>query len=69
LSPCELLNLREKYRQAPPRNFDQKEKNDVEGRFGMLITLYHIRKLLTGHGVRPAFEMLDEKLRSGYVQA
>lgn len=40
---------------------------EVEGYFGALITLYHIRKLLSSHGIRPAHEMLEEKMQQGYV--
>lgn len=65
LSPLELLNSREKFRQAPPESLPQEKCGEVEGYFGVLITLYHIRKLLSSHGIRPAFEMLDEKLREG----
>lgn len=67
LSPCELLNLRDKFRQAPPPNLPHIKYNEVEGYFGVLITLYHIRKLLSSHGIRPAYEMLEEKLKQGYV--
>ncbi|KAB1210893.1 Fanconi anemia group M protein [Morella rubra] len=66
LSPCELLNSRDKFRQAPPPNLPQIKYNEVEGYFGVLITLYHIRKLLSSHGIRPSYEMLQEKLQQGY---
>ncbi|KAM3729495.1 hypothetical protein ACB098_12G016800 [Castanea mollissima] len=66
LSPCELLNLRDKFRQAPPPNLPHIKYNEVEGYFGVLITLYHIRKLLSSHGIRPAYEMLEEKLKQGF---
>ncbi|KAL5559339.1 hypothetical protein UlMin_035550, partial [Ulmus minor] len=65
LSPVELLNSREKFRQAPPQDVHQIKYGDVEGYFGLLITLYHIRKLLSSHGIRPAHEMLEEKLKQG----
>ncbi|XP_020253800.1 uncharacterized protein LOC109830850, partial [Asparagus officinalis] len=65
LSPCELFNLRDKFRQAPPSGLDQSKNKVIEGGFAMLITLCHIRKLLTSHGVRPAYEMLADKLQSG----
>ncbi|XP_024930384.2 DEAD-box ATP-dependent RNA helicase FANCM isoform X1 [Ziziphus jujuba] len=65
LSPCELLNSRDKFRQAPPVDLPPVKYGDVEGYFGVLITLYHIRKLLSSHGIRPACEMLEEKLRQG----
>ncbi|XP_021748294.1 DEAD-box ATP-dependent RNA helicase FANCM-like isoform X2 [Chenopodium quinoa] len=66
LSPCDLLNSRDKFRQAPPPELPQVKYSEVEGYFGVLITLYHIRKLLSSHGIRPAHEMLEEKLRQGY---
>ncbi|KAM7279588.1 hypothetical protein ACFE04_006722 [Oxalis oulophora] len=66
LSPCDLLNSRDKFRQAPPQNLPQVNYGEVEGYFGALITLYHIRKLLSSHGIRPAFEMLEEKLKQGH---
>lgn len=65
LSPCLLLNSREKFRQAPP-DLPQIKPGDIEGFFGALLTLYHIRKLISSHGIRPAYEMLEEKLKQGY---
>ncbi|XP_010256473.1 PREDICTED: uncharacterized protein LOC104596846 isoform X2 [Nelumbo nucifera] len=65
LSPCELLNSRDKFRQAPPPALPHTKYGEVEGYFGVLITLYHIRKLLSSHGIRPAYEMLGEKLQQG----
>nr|CAD1842023.1 unnamed protein product [Ananas comosus var. bracteatus] len=65
LSPCELLNSRDKFRQAPPSNLPHTKYGEVEGCFGVLITLYHVRKLLSSHGIRPAYEMLQEKLKQG----
>lgn len=66
LSPCDLLNSRDKFRQAPPPELSHVKYGEVEGYFGVLITLYHIRKLLSSHGIRPAHEMLEEKLQQGY---
>ncbi|XP_018841125.2 DEAD-box ATP-dependent RNA helicase FANCM isoform X2 [Juglans regia] len=66
LSPCELLNFRDKFRQAPPPDLAHIKYNEVEGYFGVLITLYHIRKLLSSHGIRPSYEMLEEKLQQGF---
>ncbi|KAL3503905.1 hypothetical protein ACH5RR_033746 [Cinchona calisaya] len=65
LSPCDLLNSRDKFREAPPENLPQIKYGEVEGYFGALITLYHIRKLLSGHGIKPTFDMLSEKLQQG----
>ncbi|KAK9162160.1 hypothetical protein Syun_003062 [Stephania yunnanensis] len=65
LSPCDLLNSRDKFRQAPPLELPHIRYGEVEGYFGVLITLYHIRKLLSSHGIRPAYEMLEEKLQQG----
>ncbi|CDP18879.1 unnamed protein product [Coffea canephora] len=65
LSPCDLLNSRDKFREAPPENLPHIKYGEVEGYFGVLITLYHIRKLLSSHGIKPAFEMLAEKLQQG----
>lgn len=39
---------------------------EIEGFFGVLVTLYHIRKLLSSHGIKPAFEMLEEKFKQRY---
>ncbi|WOK97359.1 hypothetical protein Cni_G06067 [Canna indica] len=64
-TPCELLNLRDKFRQAPPSSLPHTKYGEVEGSFGVLITLYHIRKLLSSHGIRPAYDMLEEKLKQG----
>ncbi|CAL5333513.1 unnamed protein product [Camellia sinensis] len=65
LSPCDLLNSRDKFRQAPPQDLPSVKCGEVEGYFGALITLYHIRKLLSSHGIRPAYEMLEVKLQQG----
>lgn len=67
LSPCDLLNSRDRFRQAPPENLPQMNYGEIEGYFGVLITLYHVRKLLSGHGIRPSFEMLEDKLKQGYA--
>lgn len=66
MSPCEILNSRDKFRQQPPVGLPHTNYGEIEGLFGALITLYHIKKLLSSHGIRPAFEMLDEKLKQGY---
>ncbi|KAK3229964.1 hypothetical protein Dsin_001845 [Dipteronia sinensis] len=65
LSPIDLLSSREKFRKAPPPDLPHIKFGEVEAYFGALITLYHIRRLLSGHGIRPAFEMLEEKLKQG----
>ncbi|XP_049937109.1 uncharacterized protein LOC116266800 isoform X3 [Nymphaea colorata] len=64
-SPCALLNSRDKFRQSPPANLPQAKYGEVEGYFGVLITLYYIHKLLSSHGTRPAYEMLQEKMQQG----
>ncbi|CAI9754308.1 unnamed protein product [Fraxinus pennsylvanica] len=66
LSPCDLLNSRDKFRQEPPPELPQTKFGEMEGCFGVLITLYHIRKLLSSHGIKPAFEMLEDKMKQGY---
>ncbi|CAA7024326.1 unnamed protein product [Microthlaspi erraticum] len=65
LSPHELLMARDKFRQAPLPGIPHISHGDVEACFSALITLYHIRKLLSSHGIRPAYEMLEEKLQPG----
>ncbi|XP_073052699.1 DEAD-box ATP-dependent RNA helicase FANCM isoform X1 [Primulina eburnea] len=65
LSPFNLLNSRDKFRQEPPVDLPHMKYGEIEGYFGVLITLYHVRKLLTSHGIRPAFEVLEEKLKQG----
>ncbi|XP_027355173.1 DEAD-box ATP-dependent RNA helicase FANCM isoform X2 [Abrus precatorius] len=66
LSPCVLLEIREKFRQGPRQDLSHVNYEDVEGYFGVLITLYYIHKLLSSHGIRPAYEMLERKLKQGY---
>lgn len=66
MSPVDLLNSRDKFRQAPPPNLTHVKCGEVEGCFNVLISLFHIRKLLSGHGIRPAYDMLEEKLKQGY---
>ncbi|KAJ6383682.1 hypothetical protein OIU78_027052 [Salix suchowensis] len=65
LSPPDLLNSRDKFRRAPPLDLPQNRYGEIEACFGGLITLSHIRKLLSSHGIRPAYEMLEEKLKQG----
>ncbi|XP_074571396.1 DEAD-box ATP-dependent RNA helicase FANCM [Curcuma longa] len=65
LSPCVLLNLRDKFRQAPPTSLPPTRYGEVEGYFGVMITLYYILKLLSSHGIKPACDMLEEKLKQG----
>ncbi|XP_051139283.1 DEAD-box ATP-dependent RNA helicase FANCM [Andrographis paniculata] len=64
-SPCDLLNSRDRFRQEPPVGLPHTKYGEIEGCFGVLITLYHVRKLLSSHGIRPAYEMLDEKMKQG----
>ncbi|XP_050233297.1 DEAD-box ATP-dependent RNA helicase FANCM isoform X2 [Mercurialis annua] len=66
-SPPDLLNSREIFRRAPPPELPQKKHDEIEAYFAGLITLYHIRKLLSSHGIRPAYEMLEEKLKKGHL--
>ncbi|EPS72072.1 hypothetical protein M569_02686, partial [Genlisea aurea] len=65
LSPCHLLNSRDKFRQEPPIGLHDANYGEIEGYFGVLITLYHIKKLLSSHGIQPAFDMLNEKMKKG----
>ncbi|GFP81410.1 fanconi anemia group m protein homolog [Phtheirospermum japonicum] len=65
-SPPDFLNSRDKFRREPPQGLPQSKFGEIEGYFGVLITLYHVRKLLSSHGISPAFEMLDEKLKQGH---
>ncbi|XP_017433050.1 DEAD-box ATP-dependent RNA helicase FANCM isoform X3 [Vigna angularis] len=66
LSPCQLLEIRESFRQRLRQDLSHVNYEDVEGYFGVLITLYYIHKLLSSHGIRPAYEMLERKLKQGY---
>lgn len=65
LTPFEFLTARDKFRQSPPAYLAQPQYGEVEAYFGAAITLYHIYKLLFSHGIRPAFEMLQQKLQQG----
>ncbi|KAD4981721.1 hypothetical protein E3N88_18392 [Mikania micrantha] len=64
-SPIDIINSRDKFRQFPPQDLAEFKYGEVEGSLGILITLYHIRKLLCAHGIQPAFEMLEDKLKKG----
>lgn len=66
-SPGELLTCRDKFRTAPPPDIPPFKLGEIEGWYGVLLTGYHILKLLSAHGVRPAHELLEEKLKQGYV--
>ncbi|PWA45681.1 DEAD/DEAH box RNA helicase family protein [Artemisia annua] len=65
LSPLDFLTSREKFRQAPPPAVPLSMHNEMEGIYGILISLLHIRRLLSAHGIRPAFDMLEDKLKQG----
>ncbi|KAI3736079.1 hypothetical protein L6452_15611 [Arctium lappa] len=67
LSPRDFLISREDFRKAPPHNLPDYKRGEIEGIYGALITLSHIRKLLSAHGIGPACEMLEEKLKQGYL--
>ncbi|CAN6454437.1 unnamed protein product [Victoria cruziana] len=49
------------------RDLSTEKYGEAEGYFGVLINLYYIRKLLSSHGTRPAYEMLQEKMQQGYA--
>ncbi|KAJ7515587.1 hypothetical protein O6H91_22G019300 [Diphasiastrum complanatum] len=66
LTPFEFVTARDKFRQAPPPALAHGQYGEVEGLFGIAVTLYHVYKLLFSHGMRPAFEMLHQKLQQGY---
>ncbi|KAJ6878419.1 hypothetical protein NC651_030994 [Populus alba x Populus x berolinensis] len=61
LSPPDLLNSRDKFRRPPPLDLPLNRYGEIEACFGGLITPHHIRKLLSSHGIRLAYEMLEEK--------
>lgn len=63
LSPPDLLNSRDKFRRPPRLDLPQNRYGEIEACFGGLVTRYHIRKLLSSHGIRLAYEMLEEKLK------
>ncbi|XP_078157349.1 DEAD/DEAH box RNA helicase family protein isoform X2 [Carex rostrata] len=62
-SPCEMVTMKQKFKEAPPPDVPQEKHQEIDSAFYTLITLYHLRKLLSGHGIRPAYEMLVEKLK------
>lgn len=66
LSPFDLLNSREVFRQKPLCELPHINPGEVEACFAALISLYHVRKLLSSHGIKPAYDMLQEKLQQGY---
>ncbi|BFI25467.1 fanconi anemia group M protein [Marchantia polymorpha subsp. ruderalis] len=68
LTPFEFIQAREKFRQAPPPAIPQNDYSQVEIYFGLGITLTHIFKLLFTHGMRPAYEMLQQKLQQGVLK-
>ncbi|XP_049344949.1 DEAD-box ATP-dependent RNA helicase FANCM [Solanum verrucosum] len=66
LSPHLILDSRSRFREAPPQNLPQVKFQEIDGLYGVLITLSHIVKLLSSHGIKSAFEMLEEKLQSKF---
>ncbi|KAJ6878424.1 hypothetical protein NC651_030999 [Populus alba x Populus x berolinensis] len=67
LSPPDLLNSRDKFRRPPPLDLPLNRYGEIEACFGGLITPHHIRKLLSSHGIRLAYEMLEEKRKQWYL--
>ncbi|KAL3701127.1 hypothetical protein R1sor_019149 [Riccia sorocarpa] len=68
VTPYEVIQARDRFRQAPPPAIPENEYQQVEMYFGLAITLAHIFKLLFTHGMRPAYEMLQEKLEKGVLR-
>ncbi|KAK6775748.1 hypothetical protein RDI58_026749 [Solanum bulbocastanum] len=66
LSPHLILDSRSRFHEAPPQNLPQVKFQEIDGLYGVLITLSHIVKLLSSHGIKSAFEMLEEKLQSKF---
>ncbi|KAL1542826.1 hypothetical protein AAHA92_19865 [Salvia divinorum] len=66
LSPCDFLRSKETFCKKPPASVPLSRHGEFMGYFAALVTLHHLRKLLSSHGIRPAFEMLDEKLKKGW---
>ncbi|KAF5184407.1 Atp-dependent dna helicase mph1 [Thalictrum thalictroides] len=60
LSPIDFLNTMDRIRHANIK--------DAGGYLGVLISLYHVRKLLSSHGIKPAYEMLEANLHEGYMR-
>lgn len=65
-SPYDFLESKEQFHKALPQNISEIKIREIDGILLVLITLYHIRKLLSAHGIQPAFDMLEEKLKQGY---
>ncbi|XP_047983326.1 DEAD-box ATP-dependent RNA helicase FANCM-like [Salvia hispanica] len=66
LRPCDILKSRDMFSHKPPASFPLSRHGEFLDYFGALITLHHLRKLLSTHSIRPAFEMLDEILKQGW---
>ncbi|KAL7590493.1 hypothetical protein Lser_V15G40742 [Lactuca serriola] len=64
-SPYDFLESKEQFHKALPQNISEIKIREIDGILLVLITLYHIRKLLSAHGIQPAFDMLEEKLKQG----
>nr|XP_009619792.1 DEAD-box ATP-dependent RNA helicase FANCM isoform X1 [Nicotiana tomentosiformis] len=64
LSPHQVLESRSRFREAPPQNLPQVKFQDIDGLHGVLVTLYHLLKLLSSHGIKSTCEMLEEKLQT-----
>ncbi|KAK1403680.1 ATP-dependent DNA helicase mph1 [Heracleum sosnowskyi] len=63
LSPVDLLAIMARFREVPPENVPQTRHGEILGDVGLLLKLVHIRKLLTGHGIGPTLEMIEENLK------
>ncbi|KAJ6877878.1 hypothetical protein NC651_030579 [Populus alba x Populus x berolinensis] len=59
--------LGDKFRRPPPLDLPLNRYGEIEACFGGLITPHHIRKLLSSHGIRLAYEMLEEKWKQWYL--
>ncbi|CAL4989159.1 unnamed protein product [Urochloa decumbens] len=64
-TPFELLKYKEKFKEAPPPNIREVERGEIERSFVALGSLLHMRKLLCSHGIKQAFQFLEQKLDDG----
>ncbi|KAL5704225.1 hypothetical protein ACHQM5_022680 [Ranunculus cassubicifolius] len=67
-SPIDILNGKKNFLAAPPSDVPQMKYGDVGACLNVLVTLYHVRKLLSSHGIPSAYEMLDRKLKEGSLR-
>ncbi|KAL6658464.1 hypothetical protein ACP70R_004050 [Stipagrostis hirtigluma subsp. patula] len=61
----DLLQYMNKFNEAPPPNIPEVQRGQIQKSFIVLCSLCHMRKLLLSHGIKQAYQFLEDKLKKG----